>query len=254
MTDRLIVTLSIGDEAQSIGSASMPLMQAYASRCHADFKVLGATHRSAGAEAFYEKFQIRELLDQYQRVLYIDLDVLVNPMSPDLFEQVPQNAFAATSVETVLSKAAIERRQIQDCLGDIDWSHPYFNAGVMLFGQSAKPMLDFCEKNQNTWVQFIQANNLRTFHDQTLLNYALNQTKTEFCDLGRSFNFTRAWQQFNQRFSHHFIHYAGLSGNRDWQMHRDFRVFNSPSPFWLLRKSPSATWVFDRLSALNRGK
>ena len=250
MANRLLVTLSVGNEAEAIGPASLPLLKAYAQHCRADFKVLGSTHRRQGAEVFYEKLQIRELLDQYQRVLYIDLDVLVNPRSPDVFEQIPESAFAATAVESVLGKVPTEKQQIQSCLGGIAWPHPYFNAGVMLFGQSAKPMLDYCELNQGKWVDHIKKHELRTFHDQTLLNYALNKTNTDFVDLGRAFNFTRAWRQFDQRFSQHFIHYAGLKGNRDWQMLRDARILTSPRPYWLFKRSPYLTWVCDRLSAL----
>lgn len=250
MKDRLIATLCIGDEAESLRQSAVPLMEAYAKRCNADFKVLGETNGISNAEAYYEKFQIRDLLDQYKRVLYIDLDVLVNPVSPDLFELVPQDAFGATSVEAVLGKVPEEKKIIQECFGEVQWTADYFNAGVMLFGQSTKPMLDFSIENREQWIEFKRITGAKTFNDQTLLNYSLNLRGPTFFDLGRSYNYTRAWKQFDKRFSQNFIHYAGLTGNRDWQMNRDYKIFLSKCFFWMFRNSSAATRLFDRLSAI----
>lgn len=252
MKDRLITTLCIGEEAESLSKSSVPLMERYAERCRADFKVLGGSDNISVGEEYYEKFQIRDLLDQYQRVLFIDLDILVNPLSPDLFELVPEDSFGATSVDGVLRKIPEEKRSAQRCFGDLEWSSPYFNAGVMMFGQLSKPMLDFCISNRGKWIKFMIENKLKVFHDQTLLNYSLNFNGPTFVDLGPSFNFTRAWKQFDKRFSQNFIHYAGLTGNRDWQMYRDSQIFSSKVHFWLYRNSSSATWFFDRLCVIWR--
>lgn len=252
MKDRLITTLCIGEEAESLRKSAIPLMETYAERCNADFIVLGAVASISNSESYYEKFQIRELLDRYQRVLYIDLDVLVNPSSPDLFELVPQRAFGSTSVETVFRNTPEEKRVVQQCFGNVEWTLPYINTGVMLFGQSAKPMLDFCIENKEKWIEFLHETNIKAFHDQTLLNYALNFNGPDFFDLGQSFNFTRAWKKFQKRFSQNFIHYAGLTGNRDWQMYRDYQIFCSKYRLWLFRNSPALTWLFDRLNAMRR--
>lgn len=196
MKNRLITTLCIGEEAESLRKAAVPLMESYSERCNADFRVLGSKGCTTDSDAYYQKFQVRDLLDQYQRVLYIDMDVLISPLSVDLFKIVPPNAFGATGVESVLRSASNEKSIMQQCFGDVGWTAPYFNAGVMLFSQSTKPMLDFSIENKDRWIEFVRENNVKTFNDQSLLNYAFNFNGPSFFDLGESFNFTRAWNQF----------------------------------------------------------
>ena len=145
----LITTVSVGQEADLIGKSSLPLIRSYAQKCKADFKILRTSNIAKVGPPFYEKLQIKNLLDDFDRVLYIDLDILISPLSPNIFGVVPEDVFAATSVESVLHSAKREKKIITDCLGPIEWKSPYFNSGVMLFGQSSKPMLEYAQEKIN---------------------------------------------------------------------------------------------------------
>jgi len=82
-----------------------------------------------------EKFQIHDLLADYDRILYVDADVLIHPDAPNIFERVPDQAFGAVDecVGVEAPKREQEWRAMQRRLGRLDPAPvAYFNAGVMV--------------------------------------------------------------------------------------------------------------------------
>lgn len=248
-----VVTASVGEAFSEMGRITQPLMEVYANRCGAKFvvisePVLGARQSLPGR---YEKFQIHELLNNFERILFLDNDILVVPDAPNLFEQVPEHLFSAVS-ETAFSRASLDIELTQKVLGSVPWRVPYFNTGVMLIGQSHKALFDPKRSELTAWNDFSSADT--RYHpageDQAYLNYLVNADQIEFLDLGYQFNHTRVRTDTEQRFRSHFIHYAGPSGfrygTRLEQMRKDARVLNSPLALRLARAMPVLRWVLDR--------
>lgn len=239
--------MTFGDEAESIGKYSLPAMHCYAQRCNADFILLEPSTLSQNFNAFYEKCQVADLLERYERVLYLDADILVSPDSPDVFSLVPVDQLGAVSVNPVFRDLERSRRLTQQVLGPILWNQPYFNAGVMLVSRGQRPLLAIEPEIIHRWHHGVLALGEDSFHDQDLFNYRLNALGIPLFDMGRAFNFTRAWGGFHQRFGQSFVHYAGLKGVRNSLMRRDAGVIAKE---WLRRlyaAHPWLVWLQDRV-------
>lgn len=247
MKSRALATLVVGDEAEKMAKWSLPLMKKYADQVDAELIILKKTAKN---EVFkkpnYEKYQIGALLEDFKRVLFLDADILVLPCSPDVFKMVPEEKIGAVSVESVYPKVAHEKNSISTVLGEIPWTEPYFNTGVMLLSEPHKCLYQDTEDFLKQWVNGKIQKNISALNDQPLVNYSVNFFKFELHDLGRSFNFTRAWGNFHHRFKHYFIHYAGLKGNRDWQMRCDYIAFNSIVIRSLFSACPALLFIKER--------
>lgn len=80
---RAIVTVVVGDEAKRLFAVSGPYMRAYARRLGADLVVIDwPGHPDWPMSA---KFGIARVLDHYERIAYVDADVLLRPGCLDLF-------------------------------------------------------------------------------------------------------------------------------------------------------------------------
>ena len=86
-----VVTVAIGAEFREIAALTHPFMEGYASRIGADFVSL---HRQA-ENPYLEKLRLGDYLGLYERVLFLDTDVIVRLDCPDLFQLVPADCFGA---------------------------------------------------------------------------------------------------------------------------------------------------------------
>lgn len=249
-----LATMLIGSEASTIGRYSLPLMRHYAERCGADLVLLEPSPLGERIGTYYEKCQIGGLLEHYERVLYLDADVLVSPDSPDVFVQVPQEQFGAVSVEAVFQKLSRSRRLTTALLGSVEWHVPYFNAGVMLASRAQRALFEADSSLLESWHSAAEAAGEGHFHDQDFFNHRLNLLGLPFYDMGQAFNFTRAWGGFHRRFDRYFIHYAGLKGARDALMARDASVLCSGWKRTLFGRLPWWVWLWDRVPRLPAGR
>jgi predicted O-methyltransferase YrrM len=81
-----VVTLVTSPEWQQLAAITLPSQRHYAARLGADFVVLD---RRVYPHPHYDKWQLYDLLAGYDRVLYLDADMIVRPDCPDLFVCVP---------------------------------------------------------------------------------------------------------------------------------------------------------------------
>jgi len=102
------VTLAIGGYYEKMGNITHPLMKKYADKIGVDFLCIsnfGVTDITA-LPPKYEKFQIFDFFDKYDRILFIDTDIIVNPDAPDIFDYCPAECFGAVSEETIQALAS----------------------------------------------------------------------------------------------------------------------------------------------------
>ena len=246
-----VITLAIGDHFKKMGDITHPLMKQYADKCNADFIVIDqARLEDQIGLVTYEKFQLYDYLSgKYERVLFIDTDIVVSPKSPNLFKIVDNDAFAASNEETY-SMAEAHKSLTQVQLGTIDWKYPYFNSGVMLCSRVHKELFNPHGEILSRWVGNA-ANNDHIMSDQPILNYLVNHEVNNFVDLGYRFNRTRVMRDTHKRFDSYFIHYAGPSGHRYGermkQLQSDVNVMNSKINLSLSKRSPLYRYIADRL-------
>jgi lipopolysaccharide biosynthesis glycosyltransferase len=152
-----------------------------------------------------------ELLKSFDRVLYIDADVMPTPHAPNIFDVFPDNAFCAFDENFGIEPMSRDE-YVQPLLGRVPWweknergLYRFFNAGVML---SAKSHLPAFEDWRNTpdepslWFPW---------PEQAYLNYMVNAGRLPFVDMGQEFNRMSMGQFTTQqdRVRANFIHYAG---------------------------------------------
>jgi lipopolysaccharide biosynthesis glycosyltransferase len=204
---RAVITISIGDEFSRIAAMTHPLMEAYARRIGADFISL---HGDA-AKPVLEKFRLFEFLGLYERVVYLDSDVIVKPDCPNLFELVPFDNFGAwlTSRHGAGFDPLIAR--IQKHLPDLGWRKTYFNGGVLVVSQ----------QHRDAFVKTIEYED--EMYDRTLLNYRVQKLGYEIFDIGYKFNHTAAASRVADRFASNILHYAGVGGARVDMIRSDLR-------------------------------
>ena len=87
--NNLVVTIAIGSDYAQFAKLTHPTIKAYADKIGADFLCIEEKALS-GNDPQWEKFQVANCLEKYDRVIYIDSDVIVRNDTPNLFEIVPE--------------------------------------------------------------------------------------------------------------------------------------------------------------------
>ena len=89
MSRRVVVTLAAGRAGKELLAVSGPVMQAYARRVGADFKAVTNPAVSPGYPLGAKFAAGRAFAAGYDRLLFLDADLILSPDCPDLFAAVP---------------------------------------------------------------------------------------------------------------------------------------------------------------------
>jgi hypothetical protein len=200
-----IVTITIGDEFISLSKVTHQSIRIYADKINADFIVIDKCESTP----HWEKFQIKSLLNKYDRILYLDTDLIIREDCPNLFNIVPYNQIGAFNEARFVKReySLIETAQAYDIdPSKINWNGKYYNTGVMLFSKCHKKFLtrpdrefsNFYEQGYlNLHISMEESH--RTKDDDKLmfdLSYDFNRmTCLDFCGI--------------ERHGSYIIHYAG---------------------------------------------
>lgn len=145
-SNRAIVTVVRGDEAERCHAVSGPYLEAYAKRLRADYVVLRwPGHPDWPMSA---KFGTWRVLDHYSRMAYFDADVMVPKNATDIFRQCRLDEFGACDELPFLMAKPGNLRiphfvQFRKDLGfdPIDYPPWHFNLGVMVVPQCYQSLL-----------------------------------------------------------------------------------------------------------------
>jgi len=210
---QVVVTICVGDAFKKMAEVTHPTIKAYAEKCGADFLVL--SDNTTGHHAGFMKFQLGKLFDTYDRVLYVDTDILIRDDSPSLFEKIPAGVFAAfnegaymerfSNIESFVSEYPVCEHGTAKA-----WARSgiYYNTGVMMLD---KKFADFFVIPQKP---------INHFYEQTQFNFELfkyavkNGEKLTICDLNYKFNRMSHMDKRTgeSRLDSYFLHYAGALG------------------------------------------
>lgn len=139
-----VITLAVG--RASYFERTNPLMEKYAARIGADFlKITELTDKFAHIEQAYKlsKFLIYDYFDKYDRILYLDGDIVIHPDCPNLFELVPESHLGVTCE----SEPYFNRDEVlsQACeyygVNYPGHSRGWFNTGLMVLSQIHRELL-----------------------------------------------------------------------------------------------------------------
>lgn len=193
-----IVTITTGAKYNALAEVTHPTILTYALKIGAEFIVWRDT--SKHQIPAYQKLEIGGLLEKYDRVAYIDTDIIIRPDAPNIFDIVPE-----THVGMFEEGAFMDRRGAMKALvNDVEWvtRGTYYNAGVVVVSKI----------HRDIFVQpTIEVDN---FMDQTYLNYMLYKSGHPVFNLPYRFN-RMIWldRSGENRLDSYFLHYAGVLSN-----------------------------------------
>jgi lipopolysaccharide biosynthesis glycosyltransferase len=197
-----LVTVAIGNAYAEMAKITHPLMEKYANKVGCEFVVI---NRHEG-NPYLAKFRVARLLDEFERVLFMDTDMLVRHDCPNLFEMVPPDAFGAFD-EHLLANADEKAthisymEQASKFYGIPMGRFCFFNTGVMVVSKQHagifEPPRSFLEIS---------------YYDQLLINLRLGNAPCPTKDIGHRFNRMQYVEGRvpGTRLDSYIIHYAGM--------------------------------------------
>jgi hypothetical protein len=194
-----VVTICIGSDYHKIGSVTHPLIKDYANKIGAEFIVIDKKEVSQEYPP-YEKFQIYKLLNTYERILFLDTDLIIRRDCPDIFALVPQEKIGLFNEGTYIDRSAPIAEAAKQYNTPIPkWCQEYYNTGVMVVSRVHKflfkpPTLQVCN-----------------FYEQSYLNLQILSNKTSVFPLSHDFNRMTVMDQVTgkSRLASYIVHYAG---------------------------------------------
>lgn len=195
---RALVTIAVGDAYHKIARLTHPTLRAYSERIGADFIVID---ESTCSTPHWEKFRLYDLLGRYDRVIYLDTDIIVRPDTPDLFDIVPDQAlgvFNESPFTPDRSNALVRACEDYD-LTVRDWDGKYFNTGVMVLSRYHRYL--FRKPEKETF----------NFFEQSYLNAIIAAEETTIFSLPYRFNRMTCLDSVTgeDRQESWIVHYAG---------------------------------------------
>ncbi len=206
----LVYTFSSGKIHDIYAKISVPLMEEYAKKCNADFLY---DQIDDFKYPLFGKFNVGGLLSKYDRVLYLDCDILIRPDAPNIFAIAPENCFAAFNEGSWCNPGELEARfdiavQAADkfnCRPDVfDVSRHYYNGAVFIANKSHQKLFDLGVLESND--PMLTAITI----EQTIISLRIQQAGFKTYDLPICFN-AMSWRwPVQYLYENYFIHYAGF--------------------------------------------
>ncbi|NRD72059.1 glycosyltransferase family 8 protein [Shewanella sp. VB17] len=211
---KAIFTLAIGDNPMY--KAALESFRIYAKKVEADLIVSDQLHykidiqnpKYSASPAWPEKLYTKELLKKYDRVLYLDADIMVTPWAKNIFEEYQDLETIYMFDEGLHTDRSLPIGEINETLEATEtWSKPnstysYYNFGMFLVSREC-PLF-----NLATIEGMQQICNTVKFYDQTYINYIIQKHNIKNQSVDASFNRMELLGMKDYRKAN-FIHYAG---------------------------------------------
>ncbi|OBT05540.1 glycosyl transferase [Shewanella sp. UCD-FRSSP16_17] len=223
---KAIFTLAIGDNPMY--KAAIETFHKYGERVGADVIISDSLHyklhvnnkKFDASPAWSEKLYIAEILKEYDRVLYLDADMLITPWAEDIFENYPLLDTIYMFNEGAYKDRSAQAEQINKVLGDVHWPKEqekmvYFNSGMILVSKETGLF------NDNSAEEMQKICNEVKFYDQTFINYLIRRDNIKNVSVDKSFNRMPLLGNDDYKAAS-FIHYAGR-GYREKVPMRDMK-------------------------------
>jgi len=237
---KAIVTAAFGGEYEAMSARSFPTIEAYAGKIGADFVPLGE-RRFPDRPPYFEKFQLFELLSRYDRVVWMDSDLLVRPDCPDLFGLVPEHEVGAFNEGAFIPERRVTLAQAMRFYGFPPpprdrWKGEYYNTGVLVASRLHRYLFDPKDAGEGFPGDGTE---------QTLVNCRMLDQGVDSRPLEYRFNRMTCMDGFlgMPRHDAYVIHYAGAPDTSVVQslMLKDIATWNAGAPEHRYRRNVLVT-------------
>lgn len=224
---RAIFTIMVGDNP--IYKYTKKAMESYAKKVNAELIILDYNKYvldkpnqkhgySPEKAAWAQKLHLATLLENYDRVLYLDGDVLITPHAPDIFVE-----YSSLDVVYMLNEGLyIDRsKPVKQILSFFQLTRPwqkkqdkysYCNVGVMLLSKQANPF-KFSKLSDLTKIYKDVE-----LYEQTYINYLIMQHNISLESLLPEYNRMDMFGNDEKRLEAYFIHYAGSGYSKTYEL------------------------------------
>jgi lipopolysaccharide biosynthesis glycosyltransferase len=218
---KLLITTRADDTVKYLSDLTHPVFREYAKYCNADFMILDH-EPPVFSDDNMPHFRIMkhyELHEEYDRILHLDTDIIINTNAPNIFEVVPEEKIGCILEDWGREERIKDRREmiksIQEEWDDIGWKEKYINSGVLLTSKIHKDIYQPFEGKYWTG----------DGSDDIHMGYMIKNLNHEIFELPYQFNHTgtysEAWNGSPNRLDSFFLHYAGSRGIKD-DLFRDY--------------------------------
>lgn len=176
MSKNAIITLAVGPRHQSIYNLTRPTIVNYSKKINADFHEI--TEYDGQDNPKLLKFRIYDYLLNYDRVIYFDSDILINPTCPNLFSLVPEKFLGGVSESRLYFNREEVMKQACAIYGISLRNYQFFNTGVMVISR----------KHRQLFAKPRTVIPIQGFYDQPYINALFLKLHFKFWDLGLKFN------------------------------------------------------------------
>lgn len=176
MRERVIISFG-GGNGNKLLELTEPFMRRYAKKIGADFTAIRErkyTPLYGFKEWYFDVFQVYELTKDYDRVLYLDADILVNPIAPDIFEIADKDKIAVVENAVQDYWRVKSKEPIQRIMGIVEWLRPYWEEGVLVI---PKEYIDIYNIENYNIDKLKRIDKGVIDRDQALLNYIVERRK-----------------------------------------------------------------------------
>lgn len=201
----LVATCADNNVIKEYARYTLQIQDDWAKKWKADYLILNDPAYSRRAMWNYRTLIFYELFKKYDRILYIDADIIINKDCPNLFEKVPYDTIGVVTEDKGSRKNDRRRRikRVNAHFGDIGWKKDYFNMGFYIV---SKPHRDIFQRlDGKLWEN--------RGWDASFYTYQIMRLGYKWTDLGYKWNhmsmFSEEWNGSPSRFDSHIIHYAG---------------------------------------------
>jgi len=202
---KLLVATSADAGIKNYTHYTLPIQKMWAKKWGADYMVLDDPAYSRRAMWCYRTLIFYDLFEEYDRILYLDADLIINKSCPNIFDIVPYDTIGAVLEDKgSRRKERLDRiKRTKAHLGDIDWQEGFFNMGVYIVSKVHRDM--FQRVDGKLWEDM--------GWDSPFYSYQIARLGYKYIDLGYKFNhmsmFSEPWNGSPSRFDSYIIHYAG---------------------------------------------
>jgi hypothetical protein len=197
---KAVVTLTIGQKFDALATLTHPTLKAYADRIDADFIVL--SDMVTCQQPHWSKFLLYDLLPDYDRIIFLDTDIIVRDDCPDLTKIVPSDKLGmfceghfTPRMESLREAVVAYKEEIPKWDG-----RSYYNSGVMVMSKQHRILFKLPDKLHKLGM-----------YEQGYINLKIFRDEWKMFDLPYIYNRMTCMDELtgDQRHNSYIIHYAG---------------------------------------------
>jgi|TARA_R110000803_G_scaffold113255_1_gene181616 lipopolysaccharide biosynthesis glycosyltransferase len=225
---KYLVVTRADSNIESYTKVTLPIIESYSKEWEADFRILSHTPSimTEDEKTHYRILEVQQLLDEYDRILCLDSDMIITKNCPNPFDEVPFDC-VGTIYEDKGSRQQDRKKHIhniQQHWSNVGWVSGYTNAGTFMLSNIHKNIFEPVNGEYYKGWGSVDVH----------LAYNIHKYNFKVHELSYKWNhmtmFSEGWNGSPNRFDSYIIHYAGHGifdrniNSKVNQIHSDYKT------------------------------